>query len=80
MFSIREGMLKVEKQMHVSGQIDEEWGNVEADRACGRIRKMALSKDELEWLDKVDGGGLSTGSWRRSMILFLIDYQDSRSD
>jgi hypothetical protein len=50
----RVGMLKVEKQMHVSGQIDEEWGNVEADRVCGRIRKMAL-KDEQEWLDKVDG-------------------------
>jgi hypothetical protein len=33
---------------------DEEWGNVEADQVCGRIRKMAL-KDEQEWLDKVNG-------------------------
>jgi hypothetical protein len=30
-------------------------GNVEAGRVCGRIRKMALNKDKLEWLDKVDG-------------------------
>jgi hypothetical protein len=33
---------------------DGEWGKVEADRVCGRTRKMAL-KDELEWLGKVDG-------------------------
>jgi hypothetical protein len=33
---------------------EKEWGNVEADRVCGMIRKMAL-KDELQWLDKADG-------------------------
>jgi hypothetical protein len=34
---------------------------------------MAL-KDELEWLDQVDGWSvLSTGSWRRNVILFLTD-------
>jgi hypothetical protein len=42
--NIREGMLTGrETDQRVSGQINEEKGNVEADHVCRRARKMALS-------------------------------------
>jgi hypothetical protein len=42
MSNIREGMSREGEKIRVSGQINEEKGNVEADHVCGRARKMAL--------------------------------------
>ena len=41
------------RKLNSSEWTNEEWGNVEADRVCGRTRKMALS-DELKWSEQVD--------------------------
>jgi hypothetical protein len=50
MLSTRRGMLRCDKKDRIEWT-NEEWGDVEADHARGRVRKIALS-DELSTLDR----------------------------